>query len=86
MTVEPSRIFSDINRQEMFECIASGGPDNIFQWTYQGSPISDASTLMIDAVSINDVGTYVCTVTNDAGYGSNTSSLYSKCTTYYYIF
>ena len=78
MTVEPSRIFSDINRQEMFECIASGGPNNMFQWTYQGSYISDASILTIDAVGIDNVGTYVCTVTNDAGYGSNMSSLYSK--------
>ena len=78
MTVEPSRIFSDINRQEMFECIASGGPNNMFQWTYQGSYISDASILTIDVIGIDNVGTYVCTVTNDAGYGSNMSSLYSK--------
>ena len=52
----------------------------MFQWTYQetGSVVSNISQLTIYDVSISDAGAYVCTVTNDAGYGSNTSYLFSK--------
>ena len=76
----PSAIFSPFDEAATFTCSSKGGPYNMFQWTNYdtGSILSNTSQLTIDAVSVSDAGQYVCIVNNDAGYGLNTSYLYSK--------
>ena len=67
-----------------FTCQAQGGPDNMFEWTVNGSALTNAtiistsmqSTLTIDNISASDGGEYTCTVSNLAGNASNSSTLY----------
>ena len=67
-----------------FTCGAMGGPNNTFEWTFNGSAPMDAnitstsleSTLTISNVTASDGGEYTCTVSNLAGNASNSSTLY----------
>ena len=79
--VDPTRSFQDTLT---FTCRAQGGPNNIFEWTFNGSVLTDAnitstnlqSTLTISNVSASNGGEYTCTVSNLAGNASNSSTLY----------
>ena len=79
--INPTRSFEEAHT---FTCEAMGGPNNTFEWTFNGSPLTDAditstslqSTLTISNVTASDGGEYTCTVSNLAGNESNSSTLY----------
>ena len=79
--INPARGFQAVHS---FTCQAQGGPDNMFEWTFNGSSLSTAnttstsmlSTLTISNISASDGGEYTCTVSNLAGNASNSSTLY----------
>ena len=47
--------------------MANGGPNNMFQWTRQGTIVSNNDVLELAMITGSDGGIYQCTVTNDAG-------------------
>lgn len=63
----------------MFVCSSRGGPDNYYQWinAETGLVVHNGSTLVIQSVSFNNSGEYVCEASNEAGSGSNSSTLNS---------
>ena len=79
--VNPTRSFQETHT---FNCKAQGGPNNTFEWAFNGSAPTDAnitstylqSTLTISNVSASNGGEYTCTVSNLAGNASNSSTLY----------
>ena len=79
--VNPIRSFQEAHS---FTCQALGGPDSTFEWTFNGSVLTDAnisstsleSTLTITNVSASNGGEYTCTVSNFVGNASNSSTLY----------
>ena len=64
------------------KCSAEGGPDNIFQWSHNGSVLANGTTstlvLNITAVAVENLGNYTCMVTNAAGSDSSTSILHGN--------
>ena len=79
--INPTRSFEETHT---FTCETMGGPNNTFEWTFNGSALTDAnitstsleSTLTISNVSASDGGEYTCTVSNLAGNASDSSILY----------
>ena len=66
-------------------CLSEGGPVLEYSWIFAGNliPNANTSTLTIDNVNTTHAGDYTCNVTNNAGYQSNTVTVYSKlCTVY----
>ena len=68
----------EIGDTATFECSSVGGPDNIYQWQFEGIEIlgekSDILSLSVMTVSVG--GIYTCIVTNEAGNDSAISPLY----------
>ena len=79
--INPTRNFQEVHS---FTCQVQGGPDNMFEWTFNGSDLTNAnitstsmqSTLTINNISVTNGGVYTCTVSNLAGNASNSSILY----------
>ena len=79
--IDPTKNFQEVHN---FTCQAQGGPDNIFEWTFDGSVLTNVniastsmqSTLTINNISASSSGEYTCTVSNLAGSASNSSTLY----------
>ena len=79
--INPTRGFQAVHS---FTCQAQGGPDNMFEWTFNDSPLTNAnttstsmlSTLTISNISASNGGEYTCIVSNLAGNASNYSTLY----------
>ena len=57
-------------------CTSSGGPDNFFQWEMNGNTIENNSILEVMDVDASSGGSYTCTVSNAAGSGSASTTLY----------
>ena len=82
--LDPVNLTSSIQEVHSFTCHAQGGPDNMFEWTFNGSTLSNAnitsaslqSTLTINNILASNGGEYTCTVSNLAGNASNSSTLY----------
>ena len=76
------------NRGEQLQlnCLSEGGPVLEDAWFLSGDMISNAntSTLTINNVNTTHAGDYTCNVTNNAGYQSNTITVYSKSITISY--
>ena len=64
--------------QLTLNCTSEGSPQLEYSWVFLGDIISNSSILIIDDVSTSDGGDYTCNVTNDAGYGNITVTVYSK--------
>ena len=64
--------------QLMLNCLSEGGPELEYRWTFLGNETSTDQTLTIDNVNPSNGGDYTCTVTNDAGYDSDTITVYSE--------
>ena len=64
--------------QLVLSCSSEGGPQLEYKWTFSGSEISTNQTLTIDNVNPSNGGNYTCNVTNDAGYDSDTITVYSE--------
>ena len=64
--------------QLVLNCLSEGGPELQYRWTFSGSEISTNQTLTIDNVNPSNGGDYICIATNDAGYDSDTITVYSE--------
>ena len=64
--------------QLVLTCQSDGGPQLEYTWIFSGSEISNNQTLTIDNVTASSGEEYTCNVTNDAGYDSNTITVYSE--------
>ena len=55
-----------------------GGPGNSFQWSFNGDDIENetSSKLTLMSVTAEDGGTYTCNVTNSAGSGTYSTSVF----------
>ena len=62
----------------VLNCQSDGGPQLEYTWIFSGSKISNNQTLTIDNVTASNGGDYTCNVTNDAGYESDTVTVYSE--------
>ena len=79
--INPTRGFQAVHN---FTCQAQGGPNNMYEWTFNGSSLTTAnttstsmlSTLTINNISASNGGEYTCSVSNLAGNASNSSTLY----------
>ena len=84
MLLDPTNPTRDFQEVQNFTCQAQGGPDNMFEWTFNGSDLLNASIIStsmksiitINSISASNGGEYVCTVSNLAGNASNSSTLY----------
>ena len=59
-----------------FVCSAMGGPNNTFQWKMNGNIIGNDSMLEVMDIDASSGGNYTCTVSNAAGSGSASTTLY----------
>ena len=76
---------ASVNFQDthIFTCTAEGGPDNVYEWLFDGSIINFPdqtstpfnSTLTISLVDVSNGGIYTCQVTNDGGRGFGLATL-----------
>ena len=75
--VDRSTVLTNFNSTESITCTADGGPDNMFEWRRQGmaSVITSNSILELTMITGSDGGVYECTVTNDAGSGTASTSV-----------
>ena len=66
--------------QLQLNCLSEGGPVLEYTWLFSGDiiPNANTSTFTIDNVNTIYAGDYTCNVTNNAGYQSNTVTVYSK--------
>ena len=78
VAVSPSMEISSIRGSVAFSCSAQGGPDNGYQWQYDGVVLMDETntTLTIDDIRAVNGGNYTCVVSNAAGSDSATAALY----------
>ena len=60
-------------------CTSEGGPRLDFRWKFSNITIDiDNATLNIDNVTVTNGVDYTCNVTNNAGFSSNTTTVYSE--------
>ena len=73
VTVTPSSTTVPVNATVILNCSGLGGPGNTYQWSSgQTTP-----TLQLNVTNgISDGGTYTCVVTNAAGNGSASATVY----------
>ena len=66
--------------QLQLNCLSEGGPVLEYSWIFSGDVIPDVNTitLTIDNLNTTYAGDYTCNVTNNAGYQSNTVTVYGK--------
>ena len=84
MHLDPIDLTRNFQEVHTFICQAQGGPDNMFEWTFNGFILNNTnitatsfwSTLTINSISALNGGEYTCTVSNLAGNASNSSTLY----------
>ena len=86
VVVSPSTQTTNNGSTVSIECLAEGGPDNMFQWIAGGDTlttgndvsISDGSQLSVLSINVNaaeDGGEYRCVVSNAAGNDSDNATL-----------
>ena len=78
VAVSPTMKISSIRGNVTFSCSAQGGPDNGYQWQYDGVVLMDETntTLTVDDIRAGNGGDYTCVVSNAAGSDSATATLY----------
>ena len=68
MTSPSGNIFANFNSTVTIICSAGGGPNNMFEWSKQGTGVvSNNSVLEFPMITGTDVAVYECTVSNAAG-------------------
>ena len=77
MSIVGNSMYSQ-GEQLVLNCRSKGGPELEYTWIFLGNKISNNKTLIIDNVNASNGGNYTCNVTNDAGYESDTITIYSK--------
>ena len=58
-------------------CASEGGPQLEYNWIFLDKQVGNYSMLEIKNSAVSNGGDYICNVTNAAGYGSNTTTVYS---------
>ena len=76
-------VLTKFNSTVSLTCLAQGGPNNMFEWSKQGMTVSNGDVLELTMITGSDGGTYQCTVTNDAGSGTATTSVTGRYLLYY---
>ena len=84
MVIEPAVVSAGFQETQVFTCTAQGGPDNEYEWLFNGMAVQSSgvastasmSTLTIDSVNISTGGNYTCRVSNVAGEDSERAVLY----------
>ena len=71
----PGDVLTNFNSTVSLICGAQGGPNNMFEWSNQGMVVSNSDVLELTMITGSDGGTYICNVTNDAGYGTDSASV-----------
>ena len=74
--ISPPTVLTNFNSTLNLTCTADGGPNNIFEWSKQGIIVSNSSVLELTMITGSDGGIYECTVTNDAGSGRESASVF----------
>ena len=71
--VTNNTVLFDPNERTTLDCIASGGPNNTYEWFIDGDLIENAT----DTLNLIQVigGEYVCQVSNAAGSGNASVTL-----------
>ena len=59
-------------------CTSEGGPQLEFTWIFSNSTIDNDAMLNISSATVTNGGDYTCNVTNNAGFSSNTTTVYSE--------
>ena len=59
-------------------CTSEGGPQLEYTWIFSNSTIDNDTMLNINSATVTDGGDYTCNVTNNAGFSSNTTTVYSE--------
>ena len=59
-------------------CTSEGGPQLDYTWIFSDSIVDSDAVLNIANATVSNGGDYTCNVTNDAGYDSNTTTVYSE--------
>ena len=59
-------------------CTSEGGPQLEFTWIFSNNTIDNDTILNISNATVTNGGDYTCNVTNDAGFSSNTTTVYSE--------
>ena len=78
VTINPDNETFNDNDTVLLMCMTVGGPGNTFQWSFNGGDLVDeiSSTLTLMQVTAENGGTYTCNVTNSAGSGSYSTSVF----------
>ena len=83
VVIQPMVASVSFQDTHVFTCTAEGGPNNVYEWLFDGSPINFPdqtstpfnSTLTISSVDVSNGGIYTCQVTNDGGRGFGLATL-----------
>ena len=59
-------------------CTSEGGPQLEYSWIFSNSTIDNDAMLSINSATISNGGDYTCNVTNNAGFSSNTTTVYGE--------
>ena len=59
-------------------CTSEGGPQLEYTWIFLNGTIDNDAMLNINSATVTDGGDYTCNVTNNAGFNSNTTTVYSE--------
>ena len=71
-----SRTVSNIGSNVTLNCSALGGPNNIYVWMKNEMIIGNGTTLVVTDINASSGGNYTCLVSNAAGNGSASTTLY----------
>ena len=59
-------------------CTSEGGPQLEYTWIFLNNTIDNDAMLNISSATVTNGGDYICNVTNNAGFSSNTTTVYSE--------
>ena len=79
MTITEDNTYSQ-GEQLQLSCSAEGGPELEYTWSFSDDIIDNVYTSMITIANLTtpNGGDYTCNVSNDAGFDSETITVYSK--------
>ena len=76
VTVPVSSNISSVASNVAFDCFGMGGPENSYLWMMNGDVVGNDSMLEVMDIDASSGGVYTCTVSNAAGSGSVSTTLY----------